>query len=113
MRAVIQRTGYASVKVDGNIASSDRITVILPEGVTAECVPSEKSFHTDVTRPSSRIILTDTSHKSRLYLTVFTKRDDITDTKIERTADGVKISYKQGGEEQSFLWSFSYSFKRI
>ena len=102
-----------SVKVDGNIASSDRITVILPEGVTAECVPSEKSFHTDVTRPSSRIILTDTSHKSRLYLTVFTKRDDITDTKIERTADGVKISYKQGGEEQSFLWSFSYSLKRI
>ena len=101
-----------NVKVEEGVASSDRITVILPKGVEAECVPAAKSICTDVTKPSSRIILTDTAHKSRLYLTVFTKRDDITDTEIERVADGVRISYKQGGEEQSFLWSFSNSFKR-
>ena len=101
-----------NVKVEGGVAFSDRITVILPEGVEAECVPAAKSICTDVKKPSSRIILTDTAHKSRLYLTVFTKRDDIIDTEIERVADGVRISYKQGGEEQSFLWSFSNSFKR-
>ena len=102
-----------TVKVDGNIASSDRIRVLLPEGVTAESVPSHKSLCSDITVPTCRLIFTDDSHKSRLYLTIFTKRDDITSPKIERVADGVKISYKQGEEEKAFLWSFTSSLKRI
>ena len=102
-----------NVKVEGNVASSERIRVLLPEGVEAESVPSEKSTFTDITKPSARLVLTDKSHKSRQYLTVFTKRDDITDTKIERVDGGVKISYKKGGEEVAFLWSFSCSLKRL
>ena len=101
------------VKVEGNVAKSDRIRVLLPEGVEAETTAAERSLHTDITRPSCRIILTDKSGKSRQYLTVFTKRDDITDPKIERTNDGVKISYKQGTENIAFLWSFTNSLKRI
>ena len=101
------------VKVEGNVAKSDRILVLLPEGVEAESVASERSLRTDITNPSSRIILTDKSGKSRQYLTVFTKRDDISDTKIERVSGGVKISYKQGGEDVAFLWSFTHSLKRI
>lgn len=101
------------VKIVGNEAKSDRIRVLLPEGVEAEAVACERSIRTDITVPSSRIILTDTEHRSRQYLTVFTKRDDVTDPKIERTPDGVRISYKQGGEEVAFLWSFTYSLKRV
>ena len=101
------------VKVEGNVAKSDRIRVLLPEGVEAETTAAERSLHTDITRPTCRIILTDKSGKSRQYLTVFTKRDDITDPKIERTNDGVKISYKQGTENIAFLWSFTNSLKRI
>ena len=101
------------VKVDGNVAKSDRILVLLPEGVVAESVACERSLCTDITRPSSRIILTDTSGKSRQYLTIFTKRDDVTDPKIERVDGGVKISYKQGGEEVAFLWSFTHSLKKV
>ena len=101
------------VKVEGSIAFSDRIRVLLPEGVKAESVPSHKSLRSDITVPTCRLILTDDSHKSRLYLTVFTKRDDITSPKIERVADGVKISYKQGNEDKAFLWSFTNSLKRI
>ena len=101
------------VKVLGGEARSERIRVLIPEGVSAECVASEKSLRTDITVPSARLILTDTSHKSRQYLTVFTKRGDVTDPKIERTDSGVKISYKQGGEEVKFLWSFSNSLKKI
>ena len=102
-----------TVEIVGNTAVSERVRVLLPEGVTAEAVASEKSLHTDITVPSKRLILTDTAHESRLYLTVFTKRDDLTDHKAERTADGVKISYKQGGEEVAFLWSFSNSLKKL
>ena len=102
-----------TVKVDGGEAKSDRIRVLLPEGVAAEAVPSEKSTNGDIKVPSSRIILTDTDHKSRLYLTLFTKREDVSDHKIERTPEGVKISYKQAGEEKSFLWSFTHSLKKI
>ena len=98
--------------VDGE-ARSDRIRVLLPESVSAEAVPSEKSTGGDIKVPSSRIILTDTSHASRQYLTVFTKRDDVTDHKIERVDGGIRISYKEGEEERVFLWSFSNSFKRI
>lgn len=101
------------VKVQGSVASSERIKVLIPEGVEAEAVPSERSLHTDITVPSSRLIFTDKSGKSRQYLTVFTKRDDITDPKIERTDGGVKISYKQGEDEVRFLWSFTHSLKRI
>lgn len=100
-----------SVRIEGNTALSDRIRVLLPEGVEAEVAPSHKSRRTDDLLPTSRIILTDTSHKSRLYLTVFTKRDDITDPRIERTEAGVRISYKQGSEEKAFVWSFTHSFK--
>lgn len=103
----------STVTICGGEARSERIRVLLPEGVLAECVESEKSLHTDITVPSSRLILTDTAHKSRQYLTVFTKRDDLSEPKISRTADGVKISYKQGGEEKSFLWSFSSYLKRL
>ena len=102
-----------TVRVQGGIASSDSVRILLPEGMTAETVASEKSLHTDVTVPSSRLILTDTSHKSRLYLTVFTKRDDITSPAIERTKDGVRISYKQGNDEKAFVWSFSNSLKKL
>ena len=102
-----------TVKIVGNTAKSDRILVLLPEGVEAETVACEKSLRVDITRPSSRIILTDKSGKSRQYLTIFTKRDDVADPKIERVKDGVKISYKQGGEEVAFLWSFTNSLKRI
>lgn len=102
-----------TVKIDGKMAVSDRIRVLLPEGVDAEAVLAEKSLNTDIKVPSSRIILTDTSHKSRLYLTLFTKRNDVTDHKIERTPEGVLISYKQAGEEIKLLWSFTHSLKRI
>ena len=102
-----------SIKVEGRVAKSDRITVLLPEGVSAEVSPSEKSLHTDITVPSSRLILTDKSPTSKLYLTVFTKRDDITEPKIERTKDGVHISYKKGSETISFVWTFSCSLKKV
>ena len=102
-----------TVKIVDGEARSERIRVLLPEGVTAECVESEKSLRTDITVPSARLILTDTAHKSRQYLTVFTKRDDVSDPTIERTADGLKITYQQAGETKSFLWSFSHSFKKI
>ena len=98
--------------VDGQV-SSERVRVLIPDGVTAEAIVSEKSLRTDITVPSKRLVLTDTAHESRLYLTVFTKRDDLTDAKAERTANGVKLSYKQGGEEVAFLWNFSNSLKRI
>ena len=101
------------VKIVGSEAKSDRIRVLLPKGVAAETVASERSTRTDITVPSSRIILTDTCGKSRQYLTIFTKREDVTDPKIERTADGVRISYKQGGEEVAFLWSFTESLKKV
>ena len=102
-----------TVRIEGSTAVSDRIRVLLPEGVSAESVPSERSPSNDRKVPSARIVLTDTAHKSREYLTVFTKRDDITEPRIERVKDGVRISYKKGGEEQAFLWSFSCSFGRI
>ena len=101
------------VKIVGNEAKSDRIRVLLPEGVEAEVVASERSTRTDITVPSSRIILTDPSRKTRLYLTLFTKRDDVTDPKIERTEDGVRVSYKQAGEEVALLWSFTNSLKKV
>ena len=102
-----------TVTVQGSVASSDSVRILLPEGIAAESVASQKSLHTDVTVPSSRLILTDTSHKSRLYLTVFTKRDDITSPVIERTKDGVRITYKQGNDEKVFVWSFSNSLKKL
>ena len=102
-----------TVKLEGNVAKSDRITVLLPEGVEAEVATGNKSRHTDDLVPTSRIILTDNSKASRQYLTVFTKRDDITEPKIERVDAGIRISYKQGGNEVAFLWSFTSSFKRI
>ena len=102
-----------TVKIVGTEARSERIRVLLPERVKAETVESEKSTNGDIKQPSSRIILTDTAHKSRLYLTVFTKREDVTDHGIERVDGGVKISYKQAGEEINLLWSFSNSLKRI
>jgi hypothetical protein len=102
-----------TVKIAGGEAVSDRIRVLLPEGVSAETVESEKSTNGDIKRPSSRIILTDTAHESRLYLTVFTKRSDVRDHRIERTGDGVKISYKQGDETVNLLWSFTSSLKKI
>ena len=102
-----------NISVKGSVASSEHLRVLLPEGTNAESVSSFKSLHTDITVPSSRIVITDTSHKSRQYLTVFTKRDDISAPCIERTKDGIKISYKQGEETISFLWSFSNSLKRL
>ena len=102
-----------AVKVEGRVAFSDRIRVLLPEGVSAEVVPAMKSLHTDITVPSSRLILTDNSPSSRQYLTVFTKRDDITEPKIERVKDGIRISYKKSGEEIAFLWTFSCSLAKV
>jgi hypothetical protein len=101
-----------ALTVEGGEVKSERIRVLLPEGVSAEAADGAKALHTDITEPTKRLILTDTAHESRLYLTVFTKRGDITDHRIERTKDGVRISYKQGGEEVAFLWSFSNSLKR-
>ena len=100
------------VKVDGSVAKSDSIRVLLPADVEAEAVACERSTHTDITRPSCRVIITDRSGKSRQYLTLFTKRDDVTDPKIERTEGGIRISYKQGTEEVAFLWSFTHSLKK-
>jgi len=97
------------VRIEGGTAVSDRIRVLLPEGTEAEVTPSDKSPYTDLKTPTSRIILTDTAHKSREYLTVFTKRDDVTEPRIERTPDGIQISYKVGGRLQGLLWSFSSS----
>ena len=102
-----------TVKIQGRVAKSDRITVLLPNGVVSEVVPANKSLHTDSLVPTSRIILTDTAHESRQYLTVFTKRDDITDPHIERVDGGIRISYKQNGEEVAFLWSFTNSLKKL
>ena len=102
-----------TVKIVDGEARSERIRVLLPEGVDAETVESEKSTNGDIKQPSSRIILTDTAHRSRLYLTVFTKCDDVSDHSIERVKDGVKISYKKAGETVCFLWSFTNSLKRL
>ena len=102
-----------ALTVEGREVKSERIRVLLPEGISAEAVAAQKALHTDITEPTKRLILTDTSHKSRLYLTVFTKRDDVTDHKIERTSDGVRISYKQGTDTVNLLWSFSNSLKRV
>ena len=101
------------IQLKGSVAKSDRIRVLLPDGVSAEVSPSLKSLHTDITVPASRLILTDKSPSSRLYLTVFTKRDDVTDPRIERTKDGVLVSYKKGIETVSFLWTFSCSLKKV
>ena len=102
-----------TIKVESGVAKSDRITVLLPDGMSAECVPANKSLHTDSLVPTSRIILTDTAHKSRQYLTVFTKRNDITEPRIERVDGGIRISYKQDGDEIAFLWSFTNSLKKL
>ena len=102
-----------NMRIDGHRAVSDRVTVLLPEGMEAEVVASNKSRRTDDLVPTSRIVLIDKGKESHLYLTVFTKRSDITEPRIERTDDGVKISYKQSGEEISFLWSFTNSLKRV
>ena len=101
-----------TIEIVGNEARSDRVRVILPDETSAVVVDSEKSLHTDITVPSRRLIITDTSHTSRQYLTIFTKRNDITNARIVRTDTGVRISYNQGGEEISLLWSFSNSLKR-
>ena len=98
-----------TVRIEGRTAVSERIRVLLPEGVAAASVPSHRSPHNDKKVPSARIVLTDTAHKSRQYLTVFTKRDDVTDAHIERTDRGVRISYRVGGEEKRLLWVFSCS----
>ncbi|MBQ7314831.1 MAG: alginate lyase family protein [Clostridia bacterium] len=98
-----------NVRIEGGEAVSERIRVLLPRGLTAEVLPSEKSPRNDIREPSARIRLTDTSHEHALYLTLFTKRDDITDAHIERTTQGVRISYKAAGKTVSFLWSFSCS----
>ena len=95
----------------GNEARSDRIRVIISDGVSAQVVASLKSLHTDVAVPSSRLILTDKSPKSRQYLTVFTKRGDISEPRIEQVENVLRISYKQGGERISFLWSFGCSLE--
>ena len=102
-----------TVRIEGRTAVSERIRVLLPEGVEAEVAPSDKSPYTDLKTPTSRLILKDTAHKSRPYLTVFTKRSDVTDAHIERTAEGVKISFKVGGKEQTYLWVFSCSLTKI
>ncbi len=101
------------VKAQGSVASSERIRVLLPEGVSAEIEPARKALCSDITLPTSRIILTDKSHQSRQYLTIFTKRDDISSPKIERTSEGLKISYKQADEEKAYLWSFTQSLKKV
>ena len=102
---------HLTVSADG--VKCSRARVLIPDGVIAEAVAAQKAPNTDITEPTTRLVLTDTAHKSRLYLTVFTKRDDVIDHRIERTKDGVRISYKQGGEEVAFLWSFSNSLKRL
>ena len=102
-----------TVRIEGQTAVSERIRVLLPEGVEAEVAPSDKSPYTDLKKPTSRLILKDTAHKNRQYLTVFTKRSDVTDAHIERTAEGVKISFKVGGKEQTYLWVFSCSLTKI
>ncbi len=101
-----------NLRIEGGEAVSDRIRVLLPKNLQAEVLPSEKSPRNDIREPSARIRLTDTSHDHALYLTVFTKRNDITDPHIERTANGVRISYRAAGETVSFLWSFSCSLTK-
>ena len=98
--------------IDGNAVSS-RIRVLLPKGVDAEIVASEKSPRGDIKEPSSRIILTDRNHGNATYLTVFTKRGDVTEPEIIRINDGLRISYKVGGKEKAFLWSFSSRFEKL
>lgn len=102
-----------ALTVEGGRVHSERVRVLLPEGVTAEAVASEKAPRNDVTEPTKRLILTDTSHKSRLYLTLFTKRADVSNHKIERSEGGVKISYTQGEKTVTLLWSFSSSLKKL
>ena len=93
-------------------AQSVGIRVLTPDGVSAQINPSLKSLYTDITVPSSTIVLTDTSGESRQYLTVFTVRSDVSEPRIERIADGVRISYRQGDEEKAFIWSFSSSLRK-
>ena len=93
-----------TVTVKGSVAESDRIRVLLPEGMSAEVESARKALRSDITLPSCRIILTDTSHASRQYLTVFTKRDDVSSPEIKRVDGGIRISYKQGDDEKAFLW---------
>ena len=113
VRTAQDLVNLATLVNEGTEVKSERIRVLLPEGVYVEAVAAEKALHTDITEPTKRLILIDTSHKSRLYLTVFTKRDDVTDPKIQRASDGVRISYKQGEDTVNLLWSFSNSLKRV
>ena len=102
-----------TVRIEGGEAVSSRIRVLLPEGVEAEMLPGEKSPFTDLREPTSRIRLTDTSHDSRLYLTIFTKRDDVTKAYIQRREDGVYISYTDADGEHIYRWVFSCSFGKV
>jgi hypothetical protein len=103
----------ADVKIEGGVAKTGGVTVILPERVEAELAPAHRSRHHDDLIPTSRIVITDRSHATRQYLTVFTVRSDISEPRISKVPEGLRISYKQGGEEIAFLWSFASSFARI
>ena len=87
--------------------------MLLPKGLEAEVVPSNKSPYTDLLAPTSRIILRDPSHENALYLTVFTKRADVSEPSIERTADGVRISVKVGEETKALLWKFARTLEFV
>lgn len=95
-------------------AGSKRIRVLLPESCSAEVVPSTKSPHCDVEEPTSRLILTDSSpERDSVYLTLFTKRDDVNGARAIRTDDGILISYKKAGKCVKLLWKYGEYCKRI
>lgn len=101
-----------TLTVRGREASSERIRILLPKGVTAEAVDSYKSPYTDLKQPTRRLILTDKLHGERaLYLTVFTKRADVTDAAVSRGADGIEISFTENGKTRKFVWRFAESLQ--
>jgi len=101
-----------SMAIENGAAVSSHIRVLLPKGLDAQIIPSEKSPFTDLKEPSSRIMLTDRAHTNATYLTVFTKREDVAEPQIRRTKEGIRISYQEDGNEKAFLWRFSESFER-
>ncbi len=101
-----------ATRIEGDVAVNEHVRVLLPQGLTAEVLASRKAKRCDVGLPSARIKLTDTSHTHAQYVTVFTKREDITHPTVRRTEGGLRIRYQQGEQTVSFLWSFSCALTR-
>ncbi len=102
-----------NAKICGNEALSDNFRVILPCNTESEMLDGRKSPRNDVSLTTSRICVSDKGHKSRLYLTVFTKDKGLSNATVEHREDGVYISYMSKDGRHIFRWNFSESFTEI